>query len=262
MSGLEGQFDARLDRLESMNELKPMTGQFNARLQRLEKILKNGVASKVIPGAIRSDAKLLERNHFDAYAISDLDLSLGDFTTTQTTLRAANTETIDIDLTTKDYLLLTTALSLYNYSVDIEQGFAYYTLGLRTEFATTIDKRPTGAPPESALILGGYMPGAQLSITPYRTATGYAMSVSQYGVFPSLVSNSVNPTTSKLSINAPSAIVKRCHGTYFSANAWNNLSDVRIIDTVEVWEVEKGTVNGWQINSLLQQLNEAYHIFS
>lgn len=214
-------------------------------------------------GIIRPDAELVTSYSYDKH-LSDEEITPIAYTTTSTTLIAANslTPTVSCDFTNYSYYVLIRMATIPEYNITtINKGREEYALNgamyeiteiPENEIISFVDSSKKITSISRAVISAGnftrevYFSSATALTSYVSAAYGY----NQTATAPSL-------SSSTLTLKSPAFIV-RGHTTYFVNTFMNAVSDVRYQYIIDVYRAKKNNLNidGWGLKTQWLKMNE------
>ena len=215
-------------------------------------------------GTLRPDAELVKTLSYDKYIVADEGITIPEYTTTQTTLKATSelSETYTISYTSYNWYILVRTLTIPEYSVTSKaKGRQEYQFTVRmyeiaeieaNTMAALIDPtKKVTSPSVSTIPIGMY---GRIVYWSSGTAVS-AYSTDAYGANQNIVAPTLS--SSVLTFNAPDLRV-RGSTSYFTNTYFNALTDIRYQWVIQVYRAPKNNLNldGWG------QATQANHIIA
>ena len=206
-------------------------------------------------GVLRPDATLVHSVSYDKYITADEGVEIPAYTTTSKTLLASETlsETVSMDLTNYNYMVLIRMLSIPTYDVTTKgKGRTEYCFGSAlyevcefpaNTFTSIIEPtRKLTSRSTSIYVVGN---GSRQVYYTSSTAIG-AYASAAYGPNQTVTAPSFSGTT--LTLKTPVLII-RGHTTYYTNTYMNATTDVRYQYIIDVYRAPKGNLNldGWGV---------------
>lgn len=211
-----------------------------------------GGAVTLKEGVIRPDAELVQSWTYDKYIVEDEGATLPSYSTTSATLKAsASLDSVSVNFTDYDYMLVMRCLAIPKYVPGTSHGAGQEEYCLQPVFVEMSYKHS-----RDIVSLDGSQSVSSYFVTATTTHPLYAYWNSSTG-FKTLMGATSGASftitspavlASSITVNSP---VLRVVGnsSYFSATYYNALEDIRYQYVIELWRAAKGSLNldGWGV---------------
>lgn len=216
----------------------------------------------IIRGALRPDAELVDKWTMDKYAVADLGLTIPAYSTSNVTLKAAETlATYTGDPLAYRYFITERMLTIPEYSIaTLAKGRQEYSMGW-AEYEWLYN--PTGQMPTIINPSKSYGVYSQMQAATLGREV-YWSSASAVGIYTSSVYSAnltfAAPTIASnknITIKSPSIAI-RGHATYLAQTFFDAIEDIRCQYVIELWRVPLAGIDGWvfgtQMDSVLADI--------
>lgn len=201
---------------------------------------------------VRPDAEKIASYAYDKRLVEDEEIAIPAYTTTATTLKAAETLTsaLSISYTAYDYRFLTKMLAtpIYAEGTAIATGHVEYWAGILMHDLVEVPSgnfiaasgkaytSRTSAFYQSGAFYRVFYWSSSSAVTTYGTST--------YSTY--MTASAPTVSSSKITLKSP-ALMIRGHSTYLRSSVWSTIADIRYQYIVEAYRVPKGNLNldGW-----------------
>ena len=193
-------------------------------------------------GVIRPDAELIQKWTYDRMVVADDGIALPEYSTIASTLIASKdlAPTVQIDVDTNDYMALERYLIIPSYSSDTISegrfaGYAYYrAVEIYNKSAFTVNGGTTVSG------LTSRQTTAETNAIYWSSATTLVDTPQNVGIYISNYGSTISNNV--VTYRSPNLIIKGST-TFFTAENWNNLTDIRYQYIIEFYKVKKGSLN-------------------
>ena len=211
-----------------------------------------GGAVTLKEGVIRPDAELVQSWTYDKYIVEDEGVTLPSYSTTSATLKAsASLDSVSVNFTDYDYMLVTRCLAIPKYVSGTSHGAGQEEYCLQPVLVEMSHKHS-----RDIVSLDGSKSVSSYFITAVTTHPLYAYWNSSTGFSTLMGATSgasftiTSPAVNAASITANSPALRVVgNNSYFSATYYNALEDIRYQYVIELWRAAKGSLNldGWGV---------------
>lgn len=203
-------------------------------------------STTLVPYVIRPDATLIGTHSYDKMIHSDEKITIGAYTTTDTTLKSSwNIDTYTLDYDTYSYIVAVRGLSIPSYSVTSKAKgrMEYSTFSYLYEitripantYRSLVD--PDKYLTTRSVVACAYAFSRALY---YSSATDLSTASVNYGTYQTPTSPGISGTT--LTIKSP-ALKVRGSATYYASTYMNATTDIRYQFVIDVYRAENGNLN-------------------
>lgn len=215
-----------------------------------------GGALKV--GAIRPDAELVQSYTYDKYFVADESGTIPAYNTTAQTLkRAASLGTISMDYTNYRYFVTFRSLTTPVYSTRTAvkgKEIAHFAIGNADMVYAPANAFSYGGVNSSVNIVA--VANRYMLAPFFSTATNISYNLNQYfGIYADFLTLP-SYTNGNITIYSP-RLAMRGSTTYFTSDAWRELTDIRfqyVIQVYRVPETTSGDVQGFDMSSQVRSI--------
>lgn len=216
-----------------------------------------GGGGSVQRGVLRPDAELVNKWTMDQYAVADLGLTIPSYSTTNATIRAAQTlATYTGDPLTYRYFLTGRTLTIPVYNIAtlakgreeyaVEYGWHEWLYNPSGQMASLDGSKQYGA--YSQILGGGY--GRELY---WSSASGVGIYTSDaYCARQGLTAPTVS-SNKTLTIKSPTISI-RGHATYLAQTYFEAIEDIHCQYVLELWRIPLTGVDGWVLGTQMDSI--------
>lgn len=216
-------------------------------------------SAPLVLGAVRPDAQLVQTYTYDKYLVADEEIEIPAYTTTATSLKAADTlATLNYDASEYYYYVTCRALVIPEYSITT-LGKGRFEFSALTALNELYYPDPVTISNKTYTSLIGVSTVSNATCAYWSSASALTRNhTGAYGTYliAPTISASASGTTITITIATPEFRI-RGSGTYLASTFFNALSDIRYQYIIQVYRIPVNSLNlhGWgqqmQFNRIL-----------